>query len=188
MKKIDAEQNTEDRSSAGQAEFAREEETLAADGAESPACGGEGASDLALSAEERKKVSDKIRLKRNAGINDTSERGDPPHMASTEEFFASYRTLLQTAREYTPQLLVIEPFFILKDTGMDGARNALIDRIYSIRRLAAAFHAAYVPMNGIFAEYGVSFGAERYTTDCVHLTAEGNALLAEEWLKRAERI
>ena len=123
-----------------------------------------------------------------AGINDTSERGDPPHMASTEEFFASYRTLLQTAREYTPQLLVIEPFFILKDTGMDGARNALIDRIYSIRRLAAVFQAAYVPMNGIFAEYGVSFGAERYTTDCVHLTAEGNALLAEEWLKRAVRI
>ena len=66
MKKIDAEQNTEDRSSAGQAEFAREEETLAADGAASPVCGEEGASDLALSAEERKKVSDKIRLKRNA--------------------------------------------------------------------------------------------------------------------------
>ena len=121
------------------------------------------------------------------GINDTTERGDPPRMASSEEFFTSYRTLLETAREYTPQILVIEPFFILKDTGMDGARNALIDRIYAIRRLAAAFHTAYVPMNGIFAENGIAFGAERYTPDCVHLTQEGNALLAEEWLKRAER-
>ena len=123
-----------------------------------------------------------------AGINDTTVRGTPPRIASVEEFYEDYRELLRTAQEYTDQIMVIEPFLIIKDRGMDGLRNMLFERIYTIRRLAREFHAVYLPMDGIFAENGVEKGFEKFTVDCVHLTQEGNELLAEEWIKRTIRV
>ena len=96
--------------------------------------------------------------------------------------------MLRTAYEFTHEVIVVEPFLIPKDFGMDGLRNSLFERIYAIRRLANEFGAVYLPMDGIFAENWVERTPEFYTVDCIHLTAEGKKLLAEEWLKRAERI
>ena len=122
------------------------------------------------------------------GINDTTVRGTPPRMASEAEFYDTYRRILRTAYEYTDQVMVIEPFLIPKDFGMDGLRNAFFERIYAIRRLANEFGAVYLPMDGIFAEHWVEGSAADYTVDCVHLTAMGKQLLADAWLRKVERI
>lgn len=122
------------------------------------------------------------------GINDTTVRGNPPRIASEAEFYDTYRRILRTAYEFTDQVMVVEPFLIPKDFGMDGLRNSLYERIYAIRRLANEFGAVYVPMDGIFAEHWVAGRAEDYTVDCVHLTAKGKELLAEAWLARTERV
>ena len=92
--------------------------------------------------------------------------------------------MLRTAYEFTHEVIVVEPFLIPKDFGMDGLRNSLFERIYAIRRLANEFGAVYLPMDGIFAENWVERTPEFYTVDCIHLTAEGKKLLAEEWLKK----
>lgn len=122
------------------------------------------------------------------GINDTTVRGNPPRIASEAEFYDTYRRILRTAYEFTDQVMVVEPFLIPKDFGMDGLRSSLFERIYAIRRLANEFGAVYLPMDGIFAENWVESSADKYTADCIHLTAEGKHLLAEEWLKRVERV
>ena len=123
-----------------------------------------------------------------AGINDTTPRGTPPRMASEAEFYDTYRRMLKLAYRYTDQVIVIEPFLIPKDFGMDGLRSPLFERIYAIRRLANEFGAVYVPMDGVFAQHWVESSAEKYTVDCIHLTAEGKELIAQEWLKRVERV
>lgn len=123
-----------------------------------------------------------------AGINDTAPRGEPLRQASEAEFYDTYRKLLKTAYEYTDRVIVIEPFLIPKDFGMDWLRNSLFERIFAIRRLCAEFGAAYIPMDGIFAKRWVEEGDPlKYTVDCIHITAEGKALIAEEWLRLVER-
>lgn len=122
------------------------------------------------------------------GINDTTPRGTPPYMASEAEFYDTYRKILKTAYAYTDQVIVMEPFLIPKDFGMDGLREKLFERIYAIRRLANEFHAVYVPLDGIFAERWVDESALEYTVDCVHITEKGKQLIGHAWADRTVRV
>ena len=122
------------------------------------------------------------------GINDTTPRGEPPYMASEAEFYDTYRKILQTAYRYTDQVIVMEPFLIPKDFGMDGLRDKLFERIYAIRRLANEFQAVYVPLDGIFAEHWVDEAPLEYTVDCVHITEKGKQLIGNAWVARTVRV
>lgn len=122
------------------------------------------------------------------GINDITPRGDPPYMASEAEFYDTYRRLLKTACSYTDKVIVLEPFLIPKDFGMDGLREKLYERIWAIRRLANEFGAVYVPLDGIFAEHWVDEEPLEYTVDCVHITEKGKQLIGHAWVERTERV
>lgn len=121
------------------------------------------------------------------GINDTTMRGEPPRIASEAEFYDTYRRILKTAYAYTEQVIVLEPFLIPKDFGMDGLRDRLFERIYAIRRLANEFGAVYVPLDGIFAAHWVDEEPLAYTVDCVHITEKGKQLIGRSWVERTDR-
>lgn len=142
---------------------------------------------LARAEEECEKIKPDV-ISVLCGINDTTPRGEPPYISSEAEFYDTYRKLLKTAFNHTEQVIVLEPFLIPKDFGMDGLRDKLYERIYAIRRLAQEFGAVYVPLDGIFAERWIDEGPLEYTVDCVHITEKGKQLIGREWLARTERV
>lgn len=141
---------------------------------------------LARTAPECEKIKPDV-VSILCGINDTTPRGEPPYMSGEAEFYDDYRKLLKAAYRYTDQVIVMEPFLVPKDFGMDGLRNKLYERVYAIRRLANEFGAVYVPLDGIFAEHWVDEEPLEYTVDCVHVTEKGKQLIGRAWVERTTR-
>ncbi|WP_344080535.1 SGNH/GDSL hydrolase family protein [Luedemannella helvata] len=117
------------------------------------------------------------------GINDTWRRFDSGEVTSIEDYERDYRAVLTAAREVrTASFVLIEPFLLPVTDAQHAWRADLDPRIAVTRRLAADFGAALVPADGLFARAAADVGPYPWTTDGVHLTPAGDALLAEEWL------
>ena len=54
--------------------------------------------------------------------------------------------------------------------------------------LAKKYHAQFVPLFDVFESLTKSAPAERYSVDCIHPTAAGHEIIAEEWVKAWEKI
>ena len=57
-------------------------------------------------------------------------------------------------------------------------------KIFIVRKLAAKYHTEFIPLDGIFAELTIKSAPEKFSIEGIHLTPEGNVILAREWLKR----
>ncbi len=117
------------------------------------------------------------------GINDTWKRFSENLDPGAASFEAMYREMLTGAQEQSSaQLVIIEPFLLTNRENYMEWRNDLNSKIDVIRGLAAEFHAYYVPMDGIMAQACTKADAAYWSTDGVHLTSAGHALLAQSWL------
>lgn len=117
------------------------------------------------------------------GINDTWKRFSENRKFDAESFKAMYREMLASAREQSgAQLVIIEPFLLTNRENYQEWRSDLDLKIGVIRSLAAESGACYVPMDGIMTQACTKADASYWSTDGVHLTPAGHALLAQSWL------
>jgi len=109
----------------------------------------------------------------DCGINYTSE----------EDFENSYRDILvQTKTKTKAGIIIMEPFVLPVSDYRNKWREDLNPKINIIRKLAREFATYYIPLDGIFAQASVIRELDFWSSDGVHLTQAGNALVAKAWL------
>ncbi|MFJ6197507.1 SGNH/GDSL hydrolase family protein [Micromonospora sp. NPDC092111] len=116
------------------------------------------------------------------GINDTWRRYDGDDPTTVEDFAADYRQLLTATRTRLPdvRLVLMEPFLIPLDDRQRTWRADLDPKVEAVRTLAAEFDATLVAVDALFQSADVDDRV--WTTDGVHLTPYGHAVLAQRWL------
>lgn len=118
------------------------------------------------------------------GINDTWRRYDANDPTSVESYEAGYRKLLDRAlAQSNPKLILIEPFVLPHPADRVGWREDLDPKIAAVRRIARDYGAAYVPLDGLFAQASTKAPCEFWAGDGVHPTPAGHALIAKAWLE-----
>lgn len=102
------------------------------------------------------------------------------------EFEAAYRRVLEKLRRGgVREFVIMEPFLLPVTDEQRRMRADFTARIDIIRQLAAEYAAAYVPLDGLFAEATLRAPATYWTTDGVHPVATtGDGLIADAWMQR----
>lgn len=120
------------------------------------------------------------------GINDTWRRYDSNLRSPIPDFQAALRRSLCTLRERgLRQLIVLEPFLLPVPEDRRAWREDLDPRIQAVRECAVEAGAAFIALDGRFAEAAARRPAAFWLPDGVHPSAAGHALIAEAWLERA---
>ncbi|RXZ80649.1 GDSL family lipase [Paenibacillaceae bacterium] len=123
------------------------------------------------------------------GINDTWRKYDSNDPTSTEKYEQGYRKLLQITKEkLDAKLVLIEPFVLPVPADRENWREDLDPKIQVVRKLASEFGAAYVPLDGLFAQASMKAPAASWAPDGVHPSPAGHALIADAWLKAVGAI
>lgn len=119
-----------------------------------------------------------------AGINDTWRRYRYNDPTSPQQFEATYRKLLTLTKEkLNAKLVLVEPFVLPYPEDRKQWREDLDPKINIIRELAQEFQAVLVPLDGLFAQASTFAPSSYWTTDGVHPTPAGHALIAKAWLE-----
>ena len=122
------------------------------------------------------------------GINDTWRRYDSGLISEVSEFEASYRRILVRVRgELGARIVMLEPFLLPVPETRGVWREDLDPRITAIRRVAAEFAEAYVPLDELFAAAVESAPAASWLPDGVHPSTAGHSLIADAWMKAVAR-
>ncbi|HZC05929.1 MAG TPA: SGNH/GDSL hydrolase family protein [Ktedonobacterales bacterium] len=118
------------------------------------------------------------------GINETWRAFDAGDPTPVEVFERDYRELLTRARDALPatRLILMEPFSLPISPAREAWRADLDPKIQAVRRLARAFGALLVPLDGLFAQAAARREATFWAEDGVHPTPAGHALIARAWL------
>jgi acyl-CoA thioesterase I len=119
------------------------------------------------------------------GVNDTWRRFDSGLVTSAAEFEGHYRKLLESTRRTLPntQLVLVEPFVLPYPADRKAWREDLDPKITVVRALASEYGAALVPLDGLFAQAAARRGPAYWTSDGVHPTPAGHALIAQAWIE-----
>jgi lysophospholipase L1-like esterase len=121
------------------------------------------------------------------GINDTWRRYSENYPMSAEAYEANYRELLEQAKSrLDAKIVLIEPFLFPNHPAHEQWREDLNPKIDVVRKLAREFRAAYVPMDGLFAQACTKADAGYWSSDGVHLLPAGHALMANAWLQAVD--
>lgn len=116
------------------------------------------------------------------GVNDTWRRYSRGEKTSVEEFERDYRHILELTRDRLGAgLVLIEPFLVPLTDDQRLWREDLDPKVEVVRKLAVEFGATLVTVEAKFTAAGVP--PTVWTSDGVHLTAPGHAVLAREWLR-----
>ncbi|WP_407547529.1 GDSL-type esterase/lipase family protein [Streptomyces sp. Pv4-95] len=111
------------------------------------------------------------------------------------EFEAGYERLLAPLAEAGTQLILIEPFLLPIDGGVEAGdaligeeerrlwRTDLDPKIHAVRELAHKYGAHLRDADAMFAELAAKTWPEYWAADGVHPTPAGHAALAEAWLR-----
>jgi Lysophospholipase L1 and related esterases len=118
------------------------------------------------------------------GINDCWRRYDSNDPTTIEDFEAGYRGILKNTIEYSDtRLILCEPFLLPLTEDLEKWREDLDPKIGVVHKLAREFNTILVPLDGLFAQACTFREPEFWTTDGVHPTPAGNALIARAWLQ-----
>ncbi len=118
------------------------------------------------------------------GINDTWRRFDQGLRTSASEFEDHYRHILQRTRvETEAQIILCEPFLRPYPADRKRWRADLEAKIEVVHRLADEFGTRLVPLDRAFARAATIREELFWTTDGVHPTPAGHALIAQEWVR-----
>ena len=133
------------------------------------------------------------------GINDVGFQLRLNKGSDPERFEFIYDRMLQEVRATHPNAVIVlsQPFiqkrhFDHPQFGDDIYENwpqwegYAVSNGEAVKRLAAKYNAIYVPMWEALKEAQNTMPVEDLTEDCVHLTARGNFVVAQAWLKAVE--
>lgn len=117
------------------------------------------------------------------GVNDTLGTffwGEP---TSIEDFEKDYENILSlTKKNLNAQIILLEPFLLPLYKEQTILRHDIDARIKVVKKLAEAFRTELVQLDSIFSVASKEKGPEFWSTDGVHPTPAGHALIAESWL------
>ena len=113
------------------------------------------------------------------GINDVWRRYDSGNLTSGADYGKSVAKILDIVKKYTGRIMVLEPFLIYPYQGKESYYEDLYPKILELRKACYGKKITYVPLDGIFAAKNALNPAAGYSGDAVHLTDEGNKVVAE---------
>lgn len=113
------------------------------------------------------------------GINDAAQKYTANNPTDNATFEAQFRRILHTAARYARELIVIEPALFPSVPAKLNFYEDLDPKIHIMRKVAAEFRAAYIPLDGIFAALWIKNGPLLYSEDGVHPTEEGYRVIAD---------
>ncbi|AIQ58092.1 SGNH/GDSL hydrolase family protein [Paenibacillus borealis] len=123
------------------------------------------------------------------GVNDTWRWFDSGQETTAAEFEASYRDLIERAKQsLDAKLVLVEPFVLPVPEDRKGWRKDLDPKIHVVRELAREYGAVLVPLDGLFAAASVKAEPAFWAGDGVHPSPAGHALIAEAWMKAVGAI
>ena len=118
------------------------------------------------------------------GINDVWRKFDRGTPTSHADFAQNVSGILRAAKQYADRIIVLEPFLFDVDPQKERFIEDLAPKIRALRTLSRKYGAEYIALDGAFAELSVEYGSAKYSTDGVHLTHEGNEVIACRWLEK----
>jgi acyl-CoA thioesterase-1 len=121
------------------------------------------------------------------GINDTLGTffwGEPTSIEIFEKNYASILNL--TRKNLDAQIVLLEPFLLPLSKEQVVLRYDIDARIKVVRKLAEEFKTGLVQLDSIFSHASKEKGPEFWSTDGVHPTPAGHALIAESWLNNMD--
>jgi lysophospholipase L1-like esterase len=117
------------------------------------------------------------------GINDVWRRYDQHDATSAaayeEQYYEIARQVVEVAHA---RLIILEPFVLPTPADRVAWREDLDPKIAAARRVARAFQAHYIPLDGLFAAASAQREPAFWAGDGVHPSAAGHALIAQAWL------
>jgi acyl-CoA thioesterase I len=117
------------------------------------------------------------------GVNDTWSRYLFGEITTTETFERIYRRLLTlTLETLNCKLILCEPFVVPLYPELNLWREDLDPKIEVTRQLAREFNAILVPLDQVFQKAILKQPPAHWTSDGVHPTEAGHALIAQTWL------
>lgn len=122
------------------------------------------------------------------GINDTWRSFDSGQLTTPEQFEKPYREILIQTKDSGAEIIIIEPFVLPHPEDRRLWRKDLDPKIQIVRDLARDFGAAFVPLDGLFAQAAARREPEFWAADGVHPTPPGHALIAQAWLDVAQDL
>ncbi len=125
------------------------------------------------------------------GINDTWRRYDENDLTSEEEYYNTYKMLLERIKKDMPntKIIMIEPFLLSTIPEYEMWREDLDPKIQKVRKLAREYADAYLPMDGIMQSYVIKgYSDEVIAADSVHPTEVGHSIIAKEYMKVLDEL
>ena len=124
------------------------------------------------------------------GINDTWRRYDQNLITSCEAFENTYTDILEKVKKNLPQtkIILMEPFVLPTPQDRVQWREDLDPKIHAVRRLAAKYADAFIPLDGIMAQAAIETYPEQWAADGVHPTLDGAALIAKHWIAAFKKV
>jgi len=122
------------------------------------------------------------------GINDVHWYFNDANSLPPETYETTYRECLTLMRERThAQLLVMEPFYIVREREADDTQTKVLKALAPFRqaaaKLAKEFKAKYIPLHAHFQEHLKYRPANTFCPEPVHPNSMGHLLMAHAWLK-----
>ncbi|GHV03709.1 lipase [Clostridia bacterium] len=108
------------------------------------------------------------------------------HFMTAERYAATVEAILSAVSVYTNRIILLEPFLLPTDRDTRVSYADLNPKINALRKIAAQFKTDYIPLDGIFAELCIKNEPSVFSSDGIHPTERGNAVIAAEWLKRLD--
>lgn len=123
------------------------------------------------------------------GINDVWREFDQNDPLDQQAFARDYADILTQAKDaLSARLILIEPYVLPTTPDRLAWRPQLDGVLATVRRMAAQFGAALVPLDSIFTDAATRTDMTSLTADGVHPTPEGHRMIADAWLTAYKSI
>ena len=120
------------------------------------------------------------------GVNDTLGTFFWGESTSNEDFEEDYTCILNTTRKnLDAQIILMEPFILPFSEETARLRQDINTKTKIINKLADEFRTEQIQLNSVFSAAIKKKAPEFWSTDGVHPTPKGHALIAESWLDKA---
>ena len=118
------------------------------------------------------------------GVNDVwRKRKDPATHIPLEKFLENYRALIDQAKSFGVQRLVLCSPTVVED-GQDTDMSQMIAEYDAkVQLLARELHAIYVPARAKMISAIKANPTVRWTSDGCHPTVAGHAVIAQAWME-----
>ena len=123
------------------------------------------------------------------GVNDVGVWMDCGHsdnwiQKAVLEFAQTYEYLITDILDYgICQIILMEPFIFPWPKKYSVWQPWLEELSSHIQKLAKRYHLTFLPLQKVLSEAAEAEGYAAITLDGIHLTEQGNQILADTWLK-----